>query len=511
MIACDCFPPNARPRLGQLGFVLALLSAAWTSKAFGQANYESALIGGRSALMGGTGVAAGKDSAAALQNPASTVGIEGTSFAFSTFFIQLTSRWVAPRQDQLPEVDLQRAQFDQTELRVLPNSTCLFFDLRKVPNQRRGHHKGNICFAEPENQSFELGTTVLAESVNGRGGFQQRFVAQVYSKKVYSVGWAASLSEHLSIGVNPMLEEVGYKDIEGIQTVVTGDSALADAIGEGGQSLSNIITGRAGAFALSVLGGVQWRLSDDFVLGASLQSPSLHVTGSYEGHRSSEAVSSPVEQYVQEKGSARFTYPTRLALGIAGKVQGVTFEVDGYFHGGRDDFAVVSATRQFVTVDDGIITEAASEPALYQEGLRPVVNVGVGAEIPLSSTWAIVTGLLTDISGLRPRQNGSSLDSTIFRNRLDAVHGSVGVAWTPRAGSVLMGMRGFYGEGEMAITDPRQVPPLRIAAPQAQWGLSFVLSGQLTLELLAEADPTGLVKKAAAPKPPAPKSPKAAN
>jgi hypothetical protein len=452
--------------------------------------------------MGGTGVADGKDSAVALQNPASTVGIEGTSFAFSTFFIQLTSRWVNPQQDQLPELDLRRAQFDQTELRVLPNSTCLFFDVRKVPNQRKGHHKGNICLAEPENQSFELATTVLAEAVNGRGGFQQRFVAQVYSKKVYSIGWATSLSEQISIGFNPMLEEVGYKDMEGIQTVLTDDAALSDALGADGRSLSNIITGRAGAFALSVLAGVQWRLSDDFVFGASLHTPSLHVTGSYEGHRSSESVSSSVEQYVQEKGSARFTYPMRIALGIAGKVKGITFEADGYFHGGRDDFAVINATRQFVTVDDGIITEAASEPTVYQEGVRPVVNVGVGAEIPLSSSWAIVTGLLTDFSGLRPRQSGSSLDETLFRSRLDAVHGSLGVAWTPRAGSVLMGMRGFYGEGEMAIADPRQAPPLRLAAPQAQWGLSFVLSGQLTLELLAEADPTGLVKKAAGPSPP---------
>ena len=478
---------------------LALLLGAPRAQA--QANYDSALIGGRSSLMGGTGVALGTDSAAPLQNPGTMVGVEGTSFVFSTFFIQLASRWVNPAQDQLPEVALKRAEFDQTELRVLPNSTCLFFDVRKVPNQRKGHHKASICFAEPENQSFELATSVAGDGLNGRSGVQQRFVAQVYSKKTYSLGWAATLSDHISIGVSPMLEEVNYKDIEGIATILTNDASLADAIGAEGQSLANMITGRASAFALSAIAGVQWRLTDDFVLGASLHTPSLHVTGSFTGHRSSEAVSSPVEQYVQEKGSARFSYPMRIAMGIAGKIKGVTFEADAYFHTGMGDFAVINVNRQFVTVDDGVISEAGSEPATYQEGVRPVFNVGLGAEIPLSDRWAIVTGFLTDFSGLRRRQNGSALDETLFRSRVDALHGSLGVAWTPRAGNVLLGVRGFYGEGEMAINDPRTIPPLRLAAPQATWGLSLVLSGQLTLELLAEADPTGLVKRATTPKP----------
>jgi len=484
-----------------------LLLVGWAPSAWGQANYESALIGGRSSLMGGTGVAAGTDAAAPLQNPATTVGIEGTSFVFSTFFLQITNRNVQPDLDRIAEVERGQAMLDQFQFRVLPNSTCLFFDLRKVPGQVKGHHKGSICLAEPETQTFELTTSVVGESTSGRSGFQQRFVSQVYSKKVYSVGWATSLSENVSIGVNPMLEEVGFRDVEGIGSVLTDDASLADAIGSSGQSVTSIMTRKASAFAVSALVGVRWRLNEDFSLGASFHSPSWHITGGYTGTRSSEAISSPTEQYAQETGSARFTYPLRLALGVAGRIKGVRFEANAFYHEGRSDFAQIQADRTTVTVDDGVIAEATKESIRYQEAVRPVANVGLGVDIPLNPSWSLVSGVLTDFGGLRSRQNGSLVDETLFRNRLDAVHGSVGVAWTPRAGSLLLGVRGFYGQGEMAVADPRTIPPLRVAAPQSQWGLALVVSGQITLELLAAADPTGLVKKAAGT--PAPAEPPA--
>jgi len=485
--------------MGRTGVAAFLVVMGASPAALGQANYESALIGGRSSLMGGTGVAAGTDAAAPLQNPATTVGIEGTSFVFSTFFMQLTNRSVGADREVVAEVDRGGAELDQFQFRVLPNSTCLFFDLRKVPGQIKGHHKGSICLAEPETQSFELTTTVVGESQAGRSGFQQRFITQTYSKKVYSVGWAMSLSDAVSIGVTPMIEEVGFRDFEGIASVLTNDATLDEAVGSAGQSITSVLARRASTFAVSALAGVRWRLSDAFSMGASLHSPSWHLWGSYSGSRSSESAVTPLEQYAQETGSARFTYPMRLALGIAGRLPGVNFEANGYYHEGRSDFAQVQANRSVVTLADGIITEAGTEPTIYQEAVRPVANFGLGVEVPFMPEWAIVSGVLTDFGGLHPRQNGSLVDQTLFRNRMDAVHASVGVAWTPRAGNVLLGLRGFYGEGEMAVTDPRVVPPMRIAAPQSQWGLSLVVSGQITLELLAEADPTGLVKKAAGP------------
>lgn len=471
------------------------LCLALAPRALAQANYEGALIGGRSALMGGTGVANGSDAAAPLQNPATIVSVEGTSFVFSTFFLQATGRSLGVDRDLVAEVDRGAASLDQTQVRVLPNSTCLFFDLRKVPGQAQGHHKASICIAEPEAQSFELGTSVLGESTAGRSGFQQRFVSQVFSKKVYALGWAVALSDRVSIGVNPMLEEVGFRDTEGVASVLA-ESNLEDAVGSPGKSTSNVLVRRASSYAGSLLVGARWRVGSGFALGASLQSPSLHFWGNYSASRSLEATTSSAEQYAQDKGSMRFDYPLRVALGLSGHVGKVRFEVDGYFHGGRGDFAAVDAKRSMVNLDGGVIEEAATTDLAIREGVRPVANLSLGVEVPVRPTWSIVAGVLTDFGGLRPRQGRSLVDDTLFRSRLDAVHGSVGVAWTPPAGSVLLGLRGFYGQGEFAVTDPRTLPPTWIASPQSQWGLALVISGQLTLEMIATADPTGLVKKA---------------
>jgi|GEM_PF-894965 len=478
----------------------ALLILGFTARASAQANYEGALIGGRSSLMGGTGVAAGIDSAAPLQNPSTIIGIEGTSFVFSTFFLQINQRSFDPDANgsasNAAQLERGSTHLSQTELRVLPNSTCLFFDVHKVPGQVRGHQKASICLAEPETESFSLNTSAVAELDSNRSGFQQRVLAQEFSKKVYALSWALALSKDLSLGVSPMLEEVSFNDTEAIATI-TADASLAEAVGSPGKNTANIAYRKASGYALSALVGARYRPSPNLALGVSLLTPSLSLGGSYRGTRSFEATRSDSEEYSQERGSAHFGYPLRLALGLAATFGRVGFEINGFFHTGRNDFASFDASRAAVGVNSGIITSAGTEPIHYQEAVQPIVNAGVGLEYKLSKKWSLLTGLLTDFSGLRPRASVGS--SAIFRSQMDAVHGSVGVAWKPRAGSVLLGVRGFYGEGDMVTSSPRSLPVEQVVASQSHWGLSLVISGQLTLEMIAEADPTGLLKKAAAP------------
>ena len=121
-------------------------------------------------MMGGTGVAAGADAAAPLQNPATTVDIQGTSFVFSTFFLELSQRSVAVDQELLDEIRRGGADLSQTSVNVLPNSTCLFLDLHRDEKKKVGAHKLSVCFAEPESSAFELGSRVLAEGFVGAVG-----------------------------------------------------------------------------------------------------------------------------------------------------------------------------------------------------------------------------------------------------------------------------------------------------------------------------------------------------
>lgn len=465
----------------------------WPCLSYAQANYDGALIGGRSSLMGGTGVAAGTDAAALTQNPATTIDIEGTSFVFSTFAAQFSRRTLEPDSQFDAAFLPDDSTLGETQIDVLPNATCLFLDLHRERRRRRGAHKLSFCITEPERTEFDIRNRALVERGAARGGFQTRFVQQFWSKHVYSAGWAYGITDWLSVGITPMLENVSFEDSEAVTTIVSESSD--DPIGSNARNVTSIMNKKASSFALSGLLGFQVQLGKRWTFGVSAQPPSLPITGSYEASRSAETTSSEASEYMQETGDARFRYPLRIAAGLAGVLPFGTFEFDAYFHSGKSNFAQIDSTRDILSIDtDGFVSDLASEPVSIRESVRPTLNVGFGVDIPFEKNWSFLSGVLTDFSGLTPRKSGVYADDALFRSRINSVQASLGVAWMPRVGSIMLGVRGHYGEGELALSDPRTLPTQRIAADQKLWGLALVLSGQLSLEMLALVDPTGLVK-----------------
>jgi hypothetical protein len=315
------------------------------------------------------------------------------------------------------------------------------------------------------------------------------------------------LTERISIGITPMLESVSFVDTEALTTIVS-DATGGDIVGAGAQNVTTITSKNARSLAISALLGAQYRFAKGWAAGASLQFPSLAFAGDYEAARSAETTISDASEYVQDQGDARFRYPLRLAAGVAGTLPSMSFELDVFFHAGSARFAEVNSTREFLRISDGVVSELGSEPATQMERVRPTVNVGFGVDVPLGKKWSVVSGVLSDFSGLPARAARADDDASLFRSRVNAVHASGGVAWTPRVGSIMLGLRGMYGRGELALSDPRTLPTQRVAVDQTLWGLALVISGQVTLGLLAMVDPTGIVKEQAqeeqAPKRPKP-------
>jgi hypothetical protein len=486
-------------RAGSIRFLPCLFAAALFVRpgaALAQANYDGALIGGRSNLMGGTGVAAGMDAAAPLQNPATTIGIEGTSFVFSTLAMQFSRRSIASDEQLTELVGRDQATLSDNQFNVLPNATCLFLDLEREGRRRKGAHKLSLCIAEPERSEFDLESSSLAVTAAGRGAFQSRFVRQVWSKKVYSAGWAYGLSEKLSLGITPMLQEVSFHDTEAVTTITSDATSREELVGSYAENATSVMTKDARSYGVSLLFGLQYRVASRWILGLSLETPSLALFGDYSASRSAESTTSDATEYMQDSGTARFSYPPRIAAGIAGALPFMTFELDAYFRAARQDFAEVESTREILAISGGTVTGIASDDVTERERVRPTLNVGVGVDVPFARNLSVISGLLTDFSGLEARRSGTIADATLFRSRVNAVHGSVGLAWTPRAGSLLFGIRSMYGKGELAVSDPRTLPTTRLASDQTLWGIALVVAGQLTLEMLALVDPTGLVKEA---------------
>ncbi|HSC89407.1 MAG TPA: hypothetical protein VLC09_19125, partial [Polyangiaceae bacterium] len=261
------------------------------------------------------------------------------------------------------------------------------------------------------------------------------------------------------------------------------------------------------AFAASLLTGLQFTLGRGWKAGVSLQLPSLFLTGKYTAARSSEGLVVASEQYSQESGTLRAQYPLRAAFGLAGRVPWFSFEANAYVHGASDSLFSVDATRESVTFQGSTVSSHDEGNVTYRERAIPVTNLGLGISAPIHRDWSLLAGVLTDFSGLAPRQPGSA-DNGIFRSRRDRIHGSLGVAWTPTVGSLLFGVRGFVGDGELAVSSALRSDGSRLILPLDEWGLSLVISGQLNLQMIAKLDPTGLVEGAAGPAKPSPAPPK---
>lgn len=484
----------SRHTLPSLAALLLLLLSA--PPALAQANYDSALIGGHSSLFGGTGVATGTDAAAPLQNPATTVDIEGTSFVFSTIFMQLSAQNFDGLEDDRSNANLVRGSADlsQINFRVLPNSTCVFVDAGGKPNVRAGRHKLSVCFAEPERQEFD-GSAHGVYRVDGQETwYRDRDIYYYFSKRVYAAGWAYALTDDLSIGVTPMLQEIRYKDSETLATLRAAAPSVDELPGATGANISTHMSQNAEGFAGSVLAGIQFRPSKTFQAGLSIESPAFHLFGSYRATRSAETLGGVTEEYSQEDGTARFQYPFRLALGVARKWQSFSVELSAYFHGPRGNFAVIDGTRFATTLVENEVSDFGSSASTRRESVRAIANLGVGVEVPVDPEWSLLFGALTDFSGLEPRQAGLPSDSTLFRSQNNLVHGSVGASWNPPVGQVLFGLRGYYGTGGLSLSSALTADSERLVLDETLWGLSLVLSGQLSLEMLAVVDPTGLLE-----------------
>ncbi len=462
-----------------------------------QANYDGALIGGRSALLGGTGVAAGTDAAAPLQNPATTIDIVGTSFVFSTLFLQVSGRSIKVNPQNIELIRSGSTNLNETVLGVLPNSTCLFISLSKEAKHPRdkGRQKLSICLTQPESNKFSLNSQALANTQNDDISYLNHHLEQDFSKHTYAVGWGYGVSNDVSIGFTPLLHDIKFQDLEQEALLNAQTSELDSLMGAQGQNLANTLSRSARSLAASALLGARYQPAKDWKLGFSFETPSIALPGRYYLVRSSEAVASTSEQYVQQEGKAKFNYPLRLALGIAGKVGGVFFEFDAYFHGARKRFLSVSTDRVQASFSNDTIDSFTESSVSFVESARSVANFGLGVEVPLVKDWSLLFGALTDISGLARFDEFRDPDTTLFRSRTNAVNASLGVGWTPRIGSILCGLRGFYADGQLAVSDARLVPSRLKSFDQNRWGLALVLSGQLSLEMLAVVDPTGLVKK----------------
>ena len=170
-----------------------------------------------------------------------------------------------------------------------------------------------------------------------------------------------------------------------------------------------------------------------------------------------------------------------MRLGLSFSWPSLNVEVNGFFYGAQEVLSETRFDRTTFQVNDNQLSGTLKSRGRIAEHGQPVTNLAIGLEKFLEPDFALLAGVQTDFSGLDPRQTRRPAD-TLFRQRKDAVHASLGVASYGRSGSLLLGLRGYYAAGEILMADASVTEPLFVALPQSDFGLSLVVSGQISFE-----------------------------
>jgi hypothetical protein len=453
----------------QLVVALVFICASLASRSLrAQANYDNAVLGGRTAMMGGAAVARGSDGAVLFLNPAGITRIPGESFSFGTVALSFSHRLYSGAADPNGTFQFTSPQTNQFELRVLPNTFCVFLDgPHKDSYSQRSRHKFGVCVADVEQE------TILINSNNAGTSAVVSLASRSEFRRTTSVAtWGVELWRGTSVGVSARLENSGLDD------TTTAEQILTDA-----SKVTTMAHSRRGmSWDTSITLGVSHLLGRHLTLGASITTPSQHIIGWHDGADSMFDPQRGTSVLSQEEGDYSYNMPAVLRLGLAFSWPRVNFELDGHFYAAESTLSRARFTRTvYETTPGGQNVERQSERHEVSESARPVTNISLGIEAFLQRDFSVLAGIQTDFTALGARQDQPA-EETMFRQERDAISGALGVATYTRRGTILLGLRATYSEGTLLMPDPTGTSAAFFALPQTRYSVSLVLSGQLSLE-----------------------------
>ena len=448
------------------------------SPAWAQSNFEGSLPGGRTAMMGGAAVALGADEATAFMNPAGITRIPGQSFSFSTFALQVGNRTIQNALDPNKRLGVEDPSVGQTQLRIIPNSFCLFLNgPPKDQYSRRSRHKYAMCASATERERLDFAQNRIDSSFSGNQisgvGHSTRMD---FVRSTLALAWGLELGHGTSLGVTWRVDNSRFQD-----STVAKAYAAQDMVG----SLQGLDLARnAWSWDTSLVLGVTSSISRTVTLGASFSTPSQHIFGSYTAV-GSLSISNGVTALIQDEGDFRYNIPASIRLGLGFTWPRLTVEVNGSFYGPQAQRARANFDRTgtFFTADQN--SDHGTERDSVAERGKPVTNLAAGAEFFMERDFSIVGGVQTDFSGIYNRQD-TEFSDVLFRQSKDTIFGALGVSSYGSLGKLLIGVRGSYSWGSVLIADPSATIPNFVALPQNDWTLTLILSGRISFRAVRD-------------------------
>lgn len=445
---------GAAPYLSAVGVAASLL--ALPTEAWGQANFHSSPLAGRSSLLGGTGVALGVDGAAPVLNPANLSQIGDRSLAFSSrLFRHSWSRMNDLHQPTDPTGSFSGATIEdpsssRTQLSSLPDTTCYFFG--PSGGEARSKLRVGVCLAKTE--ALDLSAEGINSSFDTPAGTLEttRAFSIDWSNRAFGPSVGFPLSEQVSLGFSLHLLRARLKEHSSVTSLL---DASAGAITSG--NFSNY----GHSWDLALQAGATYYVDPHWTLGLSVRSPALHLYDSYESGFGSANTTGP-GAFETETGSFVVSPPVRFNAGVGFELGWLRAEIDVFLHAPRSGYVAIDAEGQRSDVA-GAATTRSSFKDERREDTPTLVNAALGVEAFVDRDLSLLFGFATDRSAVPPITTGN-VDERIFHSSMDYVRASAGIASYTRYGDLVFGLRYDHGQGSLAVLGGNQ--------DVARWGVS---------------------------------------
>ncbi|HEV8547496.1 MAG TPA: hypothetical protein VGQ57_00685 [Polyangiaceae bacterium] len=483
-----------------------------------QANDRSSPLGGRSALMGNTGVALGRDGAAPFLNPATVVGIDDRSLAFSVNLLALQVNHfddfhqpstVDPR---FGTVSLSHNSVSSTRVTAIPSTLCLFVSFSALSGGEErpegdptpwkgGRQKLAICLATLEGEDLLVPALGVHAATPAGVSAQDVSLTRKWNRAQFGPSYSAQLNERLALGasLHGAFTTLSFNQDASSITSMTDGTAAHSTLGAAGSGYSVDLTAILGA--AYAIGPV--------TLGASVQVPSLHLFGAYSAtqHQSFDAPSGSDATVTSGSGNFRASPPFRVAAGIGAALRGVTLEADAAFDFGDRDALASSMHVDSAATTNGALSTSTSRETFSARTL-PTFNVAVGGEFFVAPGLSVLGGGWTNLSAFPPLKPlpAPSLGNLV-QARTHQVGISLGLGSYGDGGELLLGTQLGYGWGEAVVPNLYSVPNDWNVVGSSKFSALFILAGSTNLRSIKRAI-VGVGKALAPssnePQPPAP-------
>ena len=448
--------------------------------------------------MGNTGVALGRDGAAPFVNPATIVGIDDRSIAFSVNFLALQNHRFArfhrpgPVDARFGNVDFDGTSVWSRRVTALPDTICLFIAFSALTAKagtakedptpwEGGRQKFAVCLATLESDDLIVPSLMSRGRTPSGTTTQDASFARKWTRAQVGPTYSAQINEKLSLGAS----------LQGAYTSMSfiHDASSLSAAADGSATQSALgMAGDGNSLDLTAILGATYELGG-LVFGASVQLPALHLLGSYDAtlHRTFNTADSSEAILASGSGNFHAAPSTRISFGIGRTKRTWSLEGDASFDFGRPRAVTSSMETQTVTLANDTLSTAVQRAGLASR-TSPTLNGAIGGEYFVTPRLSVLGGAFTNLSAL-PALKAAPVPSlgNVMQARAHHVGVSFGLGSYSGDGELLFGTQLGYGWGEMLAPNLYAAPPDWSVIKTQSYSALFVLAGATNLRSIKRA------------------------